>query len=396
MNPIPLIDLPWWALILVALLLTHVTIISVTLYLHRHQTHRALDLHPAVAHFFRFWLWLTTGMVTREWVAIHRKHHARVETEEDPHSPQILGISRVLWGGILLYRRASEDADSIRQYGHGTPDDWLERHVYAKHPATGIMLMLVADIVLFGVLEGALIWGVQMIWIPFWAAGVINGIGHWLGYRNYETGDASRNIIPWGIIIGGEELHNNHHAYASSARFATRRFELDIGWLYLRGLERCGLARIHRTIPLLDLDPRKAHCDMDTVNAVVANRFQVMADFFNHVVKRVYREELAALRGSPKRGLVKRTVARLNRSMNDTTAVPQSLVEETLAVCPRLRFVLTMKTALQDTWNSAQGSPEQLMIRLEEWCIQAENSGIQVLRDFSARLRGYTLSHPVS
>ncbi len=393
MTAIPILDLPWWGLVLAALSLTHLTIISVTLYLHRHQAHRAVDLHPAVAHLFRFWLWLTTGMITREWVAVHRKHHARVESREDPHSPVVYGISRVLWRGVFLYRRAVRDAETIRQFGHGAPNDWLERNVYARLPGTGITIMLAIDMILFGTVEGALIWGVQMAWIPFWAAGVINGVGHWFGYRNYETRDASRNIVPWGIIVGGEELHNNHHAYASSARFATRRFEFDIGWMYLSILARLRLAKIQRTVPSLSQDPVKARCDLETVNAVVANRFQVMADFFHQVVKRVYREELKALRGRAERGLVKRAVSLLRRPVNAGARSPAEQATETLgSICPRLQIVLTMKERLQETWNSAHTSPEQFMAKLEEWCIQAENSGIAVLRDFSSRLRGYQLA----
>lgn len=391
--PNPVFDLPWWGVALAALVLTHVTIVAVTLYLHRHQAHRALDLHPAVAHFFRFWLWLTTGMVTREWIAVHRKHHARVETGADPHSPQVYGISKVLWRGVTLYREAAGDAATVAQFGHGAPDDWLERNVYSRYTSAGLYSMLAVDVALFGVVAGTTIWVVQMAWIPFWAAGVINGVGHWFGYRNYETRDASRNIVPWGIIIGGEELHNNHHAYASSARFSTRRFEFDIGWLYLRLLAAVRLARINRTIPSLSLDPVKRRCDLDTVNAVVANRFQVMADFFQQVVKRVYREELRALKGSPERGLVKRAVALLNRPTHDGAAFRAEHARDTLgSLCPRLTFVLTMKARLHETWNQAHGSPEQLMQTLEDWCVQAENSGIAVLRDFSARLRGYQLA----
>lgn len=398
MSLTPLFDLPWWALVLVTLAMTHFTIIAVTLYLHRHQAHRAVDLHPAVAHVFRFWLWLTTGMITREWIAVHRKHHARVESAGDPHSPQVYGINKVLWQGVSLYRRAVRDTATIRQFGHGAPDDWLERNVYARLPGSGIALMLVIDVVAFGPLAGAAVFAVQMAWIPFWAAGVINGVGHWFGYRNYETRDASRNIVPWGIIVGGEELHNNHHAYASSARFATRRFEFDIGWVYLKLLSALKLARIQRTVPRLDRDPVKSRCDLDTVNAVVANRFQVMADFFHLVVKRVYREELKALRGSPERGIVKRAVARLNRPSRarararDVAGHDHAADDSLGSISPRLTFVLSMKAALQDTWNGAHASPEQLMHKLEEWCIQAENSGISVLREFSARLRGYRLA----
>ncbi|KAA3632721.1 MAG: acyl-CoA desaturase [Proteobacteria bacterium] len=392
MFHLPLLDLPWWGIVLATLALTHITIISVTLYLHRHQAHRAVDLHAGLSHFFRFWLWLTTGMVTREWVAVHRKHHARVDTAEDPHSPQIHGIGRVLWRGVGLYRRAATDQATVVKYGTGAPDDAVERALYSRHPALGLATMLAIDLLLFGFTAGTLVWAVQMAWIPFWAAGVINGVGHWFGYRNYETRDASRNIAPWGIVIGGEELHNNHHAYASSARFSTRPFEIDIGWVYLRAFAALGLATIRRTIPSLDRVDAKRHCDLETVNAVVANRFQVMSDFFQQVVKRVYREELRALRGSPERGLVKRAVAALNRASATPDRRLADHVHDYLELCPRLRYVFTMKSLLQETWNSAQTSPETIMQRLEDWCVQAENSGIQVLDEFSQRLRAYRLA----
>jgi stearoyl-CoA desaturase (Delta-9 desaturase) len=392
MIPTPLFDLPWWGVALVALAMTHLTIISVTLFLHRHQAHRALDLNPIVSHAFRFWLWLTTGMITREWVAVHRRHHARVETAEDPHSPQIHGISRVLWRGVTLYRRAAQDREIVEHYGFGTPDDLLERALYARFPTLGLSLLLILDIIAFGPLAGTLVWLVQMVWIPFWAAGVINGIGHWFGYRNYETADASRNIVPWGIIVGGEELHNNHHAYASSARFSTRTFEFDIGWVYLRILAWLGLARINRTIPTLSVDRVKARCDTETVNALISNRFQVMSDFFQQVVKRVYREEIKALRGTPERGLIRRAVATLSQPPRTPHRHQHEQAHDYLELSPRLKVVFTMKQRLQEIWNSGQTTPEALVHRVEEWCTQAENSGIAVLTEFSRRLRCYRLA----
>jgi stearoyl-CoA desaturase (Delta-9 desaturase) len=244
-----LLDLPWWGYVIAALALTHVTIASVTIFLHRHQAHRALDLHPVVSHFFRFWLWLTTGMVTKEWAAIHRKHHAKCETVEDPHSPQVHGINRILWTGVLLYVKESFNKETMERYGHGTPDDWIERNLYAPSAIFGVSLMLAIDLLVFGIVPGVLIWLAQIAWIPFWAAGVINGVGHWFGYRSHGVNDASRNIVPWGILIGGEELHNNHHAYASSARLSNKWYEFDIGWLYIRILETFGLATVKKVAP---------------------------------------------------------------------------------------------------------------------------------------------------
>lgn len=241
-----LITLNFWGYVAATLLMTHATIVSVTIFLHRHQAHRALTLHPAASHAFRFWLWITTGMFTREWVAVHRKHHATCETERDPHSPQVHGIWRVLFNGVSLYRLAAREAETVRAYGTGTPNDWLERRVYGAHRFVGIGLMLLVDIVLFGA-PGLVIYAVQMVWIPFWAAGVVNGVGHYWGYRNFDTPDESRNIVPVGVLIGGEELHNNHHEHAYSAKFSSKRWELDIGWVYIRCLEFLGLATVKRT-----------------------------------------------------------------------------------------------------------------------------------------------------
>ena len=231
--------------IILVLVMTHLTIVSVTIYLHRHQTHLALDLSAWVSHPMRFWLWLTTGMVTKEWVAIHRKHHQACETEADPHSPQVHGIGRVLFGGALLYASASNDRRLVEQYGRGTPTDWIERNVYTPYNKWGFLLLLIIEVYLFHG-WGIVMWLVQMAWIPFWAAGVVNGIGHWWGYRNSNTTDCSRNIVPWGIIIGGEELHNNHHESPASAKLSRRWWEFDLGWMYIRLLETLSLARVKR------------------------------------------------------------------------------------------------------------------------------------------------------
>jgi stearoyl-CoA desaturase (Delta-9 desaturase) len=264
-------DLPWWGYVVYALAVTHITIAAVTIFLHRHQAHRALDLHPLPSHFFRFWLWFTTGMVTKEWTAIHRKHHAKCESAEDPHSPQVFGINKVLWEGTELYRKESRNQETLERYGQGTPDDWIERNVYTKYSVLGISLMMILNFALFGFV-GITIWAVQMAWIPFFAAGVINGIGHYWGYRNFQPEDASTNIVPWGILIGGEELHNNHHAYASSARLSNRWYEFDIGWLYIRILEILSLAQVKKIAPKLKLDTAKTRCDVATLQAVITHR----------------------------------------------------------------------------------------------------------------------------
>lgn len=389
-----LIQLPWWGYVLVALGLTHVTIASVTIYLHRHQAHKALDLHPIISHFFRCWLWLSTGIVTRQWVAVHRKHHANVEGPDDPHSPQQVGIKRVLWGGVFLYRAAARNKETLEKYGHDAPSDWLERNVYTPMDYLGICIMLAIDVALFGAIAGSLIWAVQMVWIPFWAAGVINGIGHWWGYRNYELPDASRNIVPWAIVIGGEELHNNHHTYPSSAKFSTQWWEIDIAWLYLRLLRIIGLATIKKVPPKPAFNPAKKSCDLETAKAVVANRFQVMSGFAREVLQSVYREELR--RTSPE----DRETWMLLKQARRLMVREASLLDETsrrwlntvLRHYESLATVYTMKQRLQEIWQRSAATQEALLHALEDWCRQAEATGIQALRDFSRKLKTYALT----
>jgi stearoyl-CoA desaturase (delta-9 desaturase) len=388
-----LIQLPWWGYALTALVLAQITIACVTLYLHRSQAHMAVRLHPAVSHFFRFWLWLTTGMVTREWVAVHRKHHARVETEEDPHSPRIYGIHKVLWLGAWLYRREAGRSDTLEKYGAGTPDDWIERRLYTPHNGLGVLFMLGIDLVLFGPLAGSLIWLVQMAWIPFWAAGVINGIGHYWGYRNFEVGDASKNIVPWGFFIGGEELHNNHHAYAGSAKFSNKRWEFDIGWVYLRVLGALGLAEVKKTAPKLVVNESRTQFDLETVRALINSRFQVMANFAGEVLNNVHAEELRKL-GADRdaRALLKRARRLMRRESSLLSSKARAQLGSALKLSPRLDTVYAMKQRLQAVWTRANASQESLLLALEEWCRSAESSGIEALREFSAKLRRYELA----
>ena len=387
-----LLDLPWWGYIVVALVFTHITIAGVTIYLHRHQAHRALDLHPIVSHFFRFWLWLTTGMVTKEWAAIHRKHHAKVETPDDPHSPVQHGIKNILWDGAAYYRKEAHNSETMVKYGHGTPNDWIERHLYTPHSAKGIVFMLAADLLLFGPI-GLTIWAVQMMWIPFFAAGVINGIGHFWGYRNYEVGDASTNIVPWGIIIGGEELHNNHHTFPSSAKLSSKWWEFDIGWLYIRTFESLGLARVKKIPPELTCDTAKQHIDLDTVKAVITGRFQVMATFAREVVFHVHREELKKISPADRESWkiykrVKRLLVRETALLDETSRRSLNTVLEQNT---RLSTVYAMKEKLADIWRRSAATQEHLRHALEDWCRQAEATGIHALREFSFKLRTYTL-----
>lgn len=384
-----LLDLPVWGHIAVALLLTHITIASVTIFLHRHQAHRALDLHPLASHFFRFWLWLTTGMVTKQWVAVHRKHHAKCETEEDPHSPQVYGIRKVLWQGAELYRAEAKNQETLEKYGRGTPDDWLEQHLYSRRNALGIGLMLLIDLVLFGIV-GLAIWAVQMIWIPFWAAGVINGIGHWWGYRNYETADASTNIVPWGMVIGGEEMHNNHHAFPSSAKFSLRGWEFDIGWLYIRSLEVLRLARVKKVAPTPVLVPGKNRLDMDAVRAIILNRFHVMADYSRKVIIPVLKEERRKADNSCLR-LYRRVRRLLVRDESRLDEVAKDRLKAVLDSNQVLHTVYQHQRRLRELWNRTAGTHENLLQALQDWCRQAEATGIKSLQDFARSLRNYAL-----
>jgi stearoyl-CoA desaturase (delta-9 desaturase) len=388
----PLSGLPWWGLVLITLGLTHITIAAVTIFLHRHQAHHALDLHPVVSHFFRFWLWLTTGIVTRQWVAIHRKHHAKVDTSEDPHSPVTYGISRVLLTGAELYRDEAKNLDTLKKYGQHTPDDWIERHLYSRQTILGIGSLLVAEMALFGPI-GLTIWAVQMLWIPLFAAGVINGIGHFWGYRNHATRDASRNIVPWGILIGGEELHNNHHAHAASARLSTRRWEFDLGWAYIRLLETVRLATVRKVAPALRLQPGKTQCDADTVHAIIRHRLAILARY-TRVLKRTLRREVRALQSQAVPGFEYRKVISavkhwLQRETADLPLTEREALDQALHVSPVLQTIYAMRQDLTALWNRSTASPEQLVRQLEDWCQRAEASGIAALQQFSRTLRSY-------
>jgi stearoyl-CoA desaturase (delta-9 desaturase) len=387
-----LITLPWWGYIIAALILTHITIVAVTLYLHRHQAHRALELHPVVSHFFRFWLWLTTGMVTKEWAAIHRKHHAKVEMPDDPHSPQQFGIRKVMWQGAELYRKESKNLETMEKYGHGTPDDWMERNLYTRHSGKGIALMFAIDLALFGPI-GITIWAIQMIWIPIFAAGIINGVGHYWGYRNYEVADASTNIVPWGILIGGEELHNNHHTFGSSAKFSSKWWEFDIGWLYINLMQAVGLARVKKIPPELTCDTAKQHIDLDTVRAVITGRFLVMSQFAREVMRHVHREELKKVDRTDRESwtLIKHARRLMVREAAQLDETRRQLLQQALERNDRLKTVYAMKQKLVDIWNRRATTQEHLIQALQEWCREAEATGIEALRNFSQKLRTYTL-----
>ena len=385
-----LLDLPWWGHAIAALALTHVTIVAVTVFLHRHQAHRALDLHPAASHFFRAWLWLTTGMVTREWVAVHRKHHAKCDTAEDPHSPQILGLNRVLWGGVFLYVKEANRPDTLERYGHGTPNDWLERNVYDNLAMFGVFITLALDLSLFGIVPGALIWLAQIAWIPFWAAGVINGVGHYWGYRHWPTPDASTNIVPLGILIGGEELHNNHHAYPTSAKLSSKWYEFDLGWLYIRALQALGLARVKHLAPVPRIEAPKPAADLGVLQAVIRNRYDVLSRFARSL-KRAYAAELERMRRSSPgdaRALEELGpwLVRDEKMLQDPV---RQRLEAALPKSPVLSTMLRMRRELASLWVRSAASREQLVGQLQDWCQRAEASGIAPLAELSRRLRSY-------
>jgi stearoyl-CoA desaturase (delta-9 desaturase) len=379
-----------WQLLLVALVFTHITIASVTIYLHRAQAHRSLDLHPIASYFFRFWLWLTTGMVTKEWVAIHRKHHAKCETVDDPHSPVTRGIDTVFWKGSELYRAEAKNQETLSKYGHNTPDDWIERHLYTPFSWQGVALMMIINIALFGA-AGVTIWAVQMIWIPITAAGIINGIGHYWGYRNFEAVDASTNISPWGIIIGGEELHNNHHTYPTSAKLSVKPYEFDIGWFYIRVMETVGLATVRKTPPQLRLGAIKPVADNKTLEALIANRYEVMAQYAK-AVRQAVGAELERLQAQGGPGSAKMAQMRLARRWlhRDADKIPQTVkpdLEQAVGQSPALAKFVTMREELRQLWTRTNVSAEQLVVELQAWCKRAEDSGIAALQDFSRNLR---------
>ena len=378
-----------WHTVIYTLIVTHITIAAVTIYLHRHQAHRALDLHALPSHFFRFWLWLTTGMVTKEWAAIHRKHHAKCETEDDPHSPVTRGIKKVLLEGSEMYRAESRNLETMEKYGHGTPNDWIERNLYTRFSWQGVALMLIVNVTLFGAL-GVTVWAVQMLWIPITAAGIINGIGHYWGYRNYDCADAATNIVPWGILIGGEELHNNHHTFGTSAKLSSKWYEFDIGWMYIRILETFGLAKVKKIAPAPKFDRQKMVADLETLQSVISNRYDVMSKFAKSL-KVTWRDEVAHLRDKAmlESGFLKTSKRLLQRAPAKLEAPQRQQLSELFVHSKALQTMHEMRTELSALWDRSHSSRDQLLHQLQDWCARAEASGIKALQEFSLRLRSY-------
>jgi stearoyl-CoA desaturase (delta-9 desaturase) len=384
-----LFELSGWEMVVYTLVVTHITIAGVTIYLHRHQAHRALDLHPIVSHFFRFWLWLTTGQVTKEWAAVHRKHHAKCETAEDPHSPQVYGIKKVLLEGAELYRTETKNLETLAKYGHGCPDDWIERKLYTGRSWLGVSMLLPINVMLFGI-AGLSIWAVQMLWIPITAAGIINGLAHFWGYRNYDCNDAATNILPWGILIGGEELHNNHHTFATSAKLSSKWYEFDIGWAYIRAMEMVGLAKVKKVAPKPKLAKDKAVADFDTLQAVITNRYDVMATYAKSV-KRTFREEVAHLqhKNQLEARFLKSSRKLMQREPAKLDSPQQAQLVELFRHSKALETMHHMRVELGAIWERSHSTRDQLLHQLQDWCARAEKSGIKALEEFSMRLRTY-------
>jgi stearoyl-CoA desaturase (delta-9 desaturase) len=384
-----LFELSAWQMVGYTLAVTHITIAGVTIYLHRHQAHRALELHPIVSHFFRFWLWLTTGQVTKEWAAVHRKHHAKCETVDDPHSPVTRGIKKVLLEGAELYRTETKNQETLDKYGHGCPNDWIENNLYTKYSWLGVSALLPINVMLFGV-AGISIWAVQMMWIPITAAGIINGLGHYTGYRNYDCNDAACNLIPWGILIGGEELHNNHHTFATSAKLSSKWYEFDIGWMYIRTMEMVGLAKVKKTIPKPRLEKNKVEADFDTLQAVIANRYDVMAKYAKSV-KAAFSEEVEHLKHKAELEgpFLKSSRKLLQREPGKLDSPQQAQLVELFQHSKALETMHHMRVELGAIWERSHSTRDQLLQQLQDWCARAEASGIKALQEFSMRLRSY-------
>ena len=377
-----LLNLSLWQYIVVTLVLMHVTVICITLYLHRTAAHKALELHPIAEHFFRFWLWFATATVTKEWVAIHRKHHSTSDTKDDPHSPQVYGLKKVLTQGYELYKKESKNKETISRYGQGTPDDWIERHVYTPHSSLGIGILFIVDLVLFGV-PGITVWAVQMMAQPVLAAGIINGLGHYVGYRNFETPDASTNVMPWGIIAGGEELHNNHHAFGASAKLSVCKFEFDIGWMYIRVLQFFKLAKPRRVIPKLEQTQAK-DIDVSTLTTLLTHKFHFLKQYGEIVIKPIVSKHMAKDKG--RRHLWREARVWLNRGEERIDAQTRKRLQTLLSSCNELEVVYQFKVRLQNIWTKAVANNAELVQQLKQWCVDAEKAGIKTLKQFSVQL----------
>jgi stearoyl-CoA desaturase (Delta-9 desaturase) len=383
-----ILDLSIWGYVAAMLIMIQITMMSVTLYLHRDQAHRSLELHPVLRHFFRFWIWCTSGMLTREWVAVHRKHHAFCEKDGDPHSPQVFGLKKVLLEGAELYRIEKDNPETLEKYGRGTPDDWIERNVYLRFPFGGIILLIIADLILFGV-PGITMIAIQMASMPLFAAGIINGLGHHSGYRNFECDDAATNLVPWGLFIGGEELHNNHHAFPTSAKFSMRSWEFDIGWMYISIFRALGMAKVRKVAPRPHIKKKPvAHADLDNLRAIIVNRMHVLRDYSRQVTLPVLKRERAIAAGNRALKRARKLLVRQPALLDESA---RERLSHLLSDHASLRTVHEFRERLTELWNGANVNNEKLLTQLREWCAEAEASGIKVLEEFAERLRCYRL-----
>jgi stearoyl-CoA desaturase (delta-9 desaturase) len=383
-----LLDFSLLQIIITLLIVTQITILGVTLYLHRDQTHRGLQLHPLVRHFFRLHLWLTTGMLTKDWVAIHRKHHAKCETEEDPHSPQYFGIKTVLYSGVELYTKERKNKETIEKYGKGTPNDWIERNVYTRFHFLGIFIMFLIDVALFGAI-GITFWAIQIVWIPFFAAGVINGLAHWYGYRNYSTEDCSTNISRFGVIIGGEELHNNHHAFPSSCKFAHKKGEYDWGWYVIKALNSVGLAKIKKTVPELEQSSNE-NLDLDAVKAMLTHKVNLLQVYVKDVVKPAISQEYD-LRSKQIRQTSDKFLNSMSIDWRFLDDEAKELFKQYIHTSPTIETIIKYRDELKSIWESNGKTSEQMIEAIRQWCQKAEKSGVKVLQDYARKLQTYRL-----
>ncbi|HEY4772672.1 MAG TPA: fatty acid desaturase [Steroidobacteraceae bacterium] len=384
--PYGLVPLPLWGYVAVSFALIQLMFLGITLYLHRDQAHGGLVLHPILRHFFRFWLWFSSGTVTREWVAVHRRHHACADRPGDPHSPVIYGLKKVVLEGYELYVAAARDPYILEHYGRGTPDDWVERNVYSRWPAGGLVLFIAAELVLFGVPAIVMV-ACHLAAQPFFAGGVINGIGHRLGYRSFEMPSTATNILPWGVLVGGEELHNNHHAFPRSARFSVQSWEVDIGWLWIRLFRALHLAEVRRVAPHPHLNPAGRSLDAETVRALFTNRMHVLRDYARRVVRPVCRE---LARREPSGAIPRIAPMLLIRDRALLAEEARRALSELLARYEVLRAVVEFRDSLQRTWSATTAHQAAAVQQLRESCARAEASGIRALREFALGLRAYS------
>jgi len=382
-----LIEFTWLEYVVYTLVVTHITIVCITLYLHRGVCHSAIEIRPVLAHFFRFWLWLTTSMRTADWVAIHRKHHAKVETIEDPHSPAFYGISTVFLQGADLYHEEKNNKETIDKYSQNCPTDWIEEKLYTGRNNLGILLLFIANIILFGVV-GIIIWSIQMAWTPIFAAGGINGAGHYWGYRNFDTNDDSTNMSPLALIIGGEELHNNHHAFPTAAKFSLKPWEFDIGWLYIKIFSLLGQVRVKRLATKTIISSPNNSLDSETGYALLKSKITVITNYTRNVLKPILYDETRNAKNDIKKLLrqSKNTLARQpNRISNQDTTRLQEIFKE----CSSLQTVYHLRNQLYDILHARNTEHENFIETLNRWCEDAKSTGIDCLNDFSDSLKGY-------